>query len=74
MRWDADIVTEPTRNHELCLDLFEGGIHRARLQRGDTGEFELVCYGEHFAIPAKWLVDIIQRFLSETIDRDSTEQ
>jgi hypothetical protein len=44
MTWSADIVSEPSRNHELCVDLFEGGVHRARIRRNERRELELVCY------------------------------
>jgi hypothetical protein len=66
MTWTADIVTEPDRGHDLCVDLFESGVHRARVQRNDRREVELMCYGGDFAIPADWLLGIIQRFVAET--------
>jgi hypothetical protein len=66
LSWSADIVSEPSRNHELCIDLFEGGVHRARLRRNERRELELVCYEGEFTIPADWLVGIIQRFVAET--------
>jgi len=69
MSWSADIVTEPSRDHELCVDLLEGGVHRARLRRNERLELELVCYEGDFTIPADWLVGIIQRFSAES---DST--
>ena len=64
-QWRADVVTEPARDHELCLDLFEDDIHRARLQRNEQGEFTLVCYGDEFELPALWLVNTIQRFVAK---------
>ena len=66
MTWSADIVSEPSQNHQLCIDLFEGGTHRARVQRNECGDLELVCYGGELTIPAEWLVGIIQRFIAET--------
>jgi hypothetical protein len=66
MSWSADIVSEPSRNHELCVDLFEGGVHRGRLRRNERLELELVCYEGDYTIPADWLVGIIQRFSAET--------
>jgi hypothetical protein len=66
MSWSADIGSEPNRNHELCVDLFEGGVHRARIRRNERLELELVCYEGEFTIPADWLVGIIQRFIAET--------
>lgn len=69
MTWTADIVSEPNANHELCVDLFESGSHRARLRRDKRGELELVCYGDQFTIPVEWLVGIIQRFRADTTGR-----
>ena len=66
MGWSADIVSEPSRDHDLCVDLFEGGVHRARLRRNERRELELVCYEGEFTIPGEWLVGIIQRFIAET--------
>ena len=66
MTWTADLVTEPSRNHNLCIDLFEDGVHRARISRNERDELELTCYGGEFRIPADWLVGIIQRFEAET--------
>lgn len=66
MTWSADIVSEPSRKHELCLGLFESGLHRARVHGDERGEVELVCYGGEVTIPAEWLVGIIQRFIVET--------
>jgi hypothetical protein len=65
MEWTADVVSEPTREHELCLDLYEGSVHRARLQRKGDREFELVCYGGDFAIPAVWLANLINGFIED---------
>lgn len=66
MSWTADIATEPSRSHQLCVDLFEGDVHRARIHRTEQGEVELVCYAGGFSIPAEWLMGLIQRFISET--------
>jgi hypothetical protein len=65
MQWTAEIVTEPTTNHELCVDLFDDGVHRARIRRNDRSEFELVCYGDQFTIPAEWLASVIKRFIAD---------
>ena len=67
MGWTADIVSEPTRNHELCVDLFEDGVHRARIERNDVGEVIFVSYGNPFAIPVEWLREVTERFVSEVI-------
>jgi len=64
-KWTADVVTEPSKDHALCLDLFEDEIHRARLQRNDQGQLVLVCYGDTFEVPAVWLANVIQRFVAD---------
>jgi hypothetical protein len=66
MAWSADIVTEPSREHELCVDLFEDGVHQARVRRNERRELEFVCYGAGFTIPAEWLIGVIERFRVET--------
>jgi hypothetical protein len=66
MDWRAEIVSEPSQNHKLCVDLFEDGVHRARVRCNERLEMELVCYQGDFTIPADWLVGIIQRFVADT--------
>lgn len=67
MRWTADVVSEPSMDHSLCVDLYEDGVHRGRLQWNATRELELVFYGgKETAMPAEWLLGIVQRFKSET--------
>ena len=67
MRWRAEWVTEPAKDHDHCMDLYEDDTtHRARLQWNDSGEAELVCYGDRFAVPADWLAGLIQRFIADT--------
>jgi hypothetical protein len=66
MTWTADILTEPSRDHELCVDLYDDDVVRGRIRRNERFEVELICYGGEFAIPADWLVGIIQRFTEET--------
>ena len=73
MKWTAEIVSEPTRNHELCVDLFEDDIHRARLQRNERRELELVCYRGQFAIPAEWLADVVERFAQDSSHKAPSE-
>jgi hypothetical protein len=67
MRWSAEVVSEPSMNHRLCVDLFETGVHRGRIQWNDRNEVDLVFYGDcEIAVPADWLIGIVQRFKSET--------
>lgn len=73
MRWTAEIVSEPAMNHSLCVDLFETDVHRARIRWSDRNEVELVFYGGgEIAVPAEWLVGIIQRFVAETGRKGTT--
>lgn len=66
MDWRAEIVSEPGRGHELCVDVFEGDVHRARIQRSPCGVVEFVSYADQFSVPAGWLIGVIQRFNAET--------
>lgn len=66
MEWTADILSDPTRNHDLCVEISEGDHYRARIQRDAQGAVELVCYQGGFTIPALWLVGLIQRFIEDT--------
>ena len=74
MRWRAEWVTEPSRDHDLCLDLYDEEAHRARIQWNDRGQVELMCWGSGFAIPAEWLVQVIQDYIAQTHHRRSKER
>lgn len=75
MAWSADIVSEPSRDHELCVDLLENGVHQARIQRNERRELEVVCYGgDRIAIPAEWLVSVIQQFIADTLSEQTTDR
>jgi hypothetical protein len=67
MGWTAEITNDPRKDSELYVELLEDDGSQARLQWIDRGELELVFYGgEETAVPAEWLVGIVQRFMSET--------
>ena len=64
-QWNADVVTEPAQDHALCVDLFEGHLHRGCLQANERGELVLISHGDAFEVPALWLANTIQRFAAE---------
>jgi hypothetical protein len=67
MRWTAEITNDPRKDYELYVELLEDDVSQARLQWNDRGELELVFYGgKETAMPAEWLIGIVQRFKSET--------
>jgi hypothetical protein len=73
MEWTADIVSEPARGHQLCVDLSEGETFRARIERNDGDVFELVVYEGPLRIPAEWLAQIIERFIADKRSIDSSK-
>jgi hypothetical protein len=66
MGWRADWMTDPSRDHDHCLDLFEDESPRAQLRWNDRGEAELMTWGNGVAIPAEWLVKLVQDFVAQT--------
>jgi hypothetical protein len=73
--WGADITNDPDRNYELYVELLQDDAHRARIQRNERRELELVCYGgDRIAIPAEWLVSVIQQFIADTLSEEATDR
>ena len=65
MKWTADIMTDPMREHQLHIEFQEDGKYRCRLYN-ENGQLQLRVYdGPGFVIPVEWLLDIIQRFSKE---------
>ena len=70
MSWTAEITNDPTRDFKVYVELLADGRYRARLQRGSTGELEIVFYGgDQCLIPWDWLSGIVARFNEETRPR-----
>jgi hypothetical protein len=66
MKWTADIMTDPMRDHKLHVELKEDGNFRARIYRDESGQVQLRVYdGPGSIIPVEWLLGIIQRFSRE---------
>ena len=63
MSWTADIMTDPSRGHELHVELSEGGKPRARVYEDENGHLQLGLYdGFPGVIPVEWLMEIVERF------------
>jgi hypothetical protein len=66
MGWTAEITNDPRKDYELYVELLEDDVSQARLQWNDRRELELAFYGgKETAVPAEWLLGIVQRFMSE---------
>jgi hypothetical protein len=61
--WTADIMTDPLRDHKLCVELQEDGEYRARLFQDSSAVLQLRIYdGKEITIPVKWLFGIVRHF------------
>jgi hypothetical protein len=61
--WTAEMATDPSRGHQLHVELLEGGAYRARLYEDENGRLQLRLYdGLPGLIPVEWLMGIIARF------------
>lgn len=65
-RWHADITNDPSRDFELCVDIYESETHhRATIRRDASGELLLVWYPSKeqspVQVPAGWLRDVLDR-------------
>lgn len=65
--WTADITNDPERDFDLCIDVYEGDVHRARIEPDGEGHLVLRVYAvpQDVSIPLQWLSGIIQRAQSE---------
>lgn len=73
MDWTADVVNDPSRDYDLCVDLWEGDQHRATIFRSPEGEVRLKVYpssDKAMEVPAHWLVEVLQR-AEKDIGQDS---
>ncbi len=66
--WTADIMTDPSRNHKLHVELQEDGHFRARLFQDDSGALQLRVYdGKETTIPVDWLLGIVRHFQEDSV-------
>jgi hypothetical protein len=62
MTWSAEITNDPTREHDLYVELLEDDEYRGRIFRKKDGELVLVVYErEGVEIPLMWLRGLIER-------------
>lgn len=63
MNWTANIVNDPNQNYDLVVEICEGHQHRATIRRPPSGTLTLCVYTEDgdFDVPARWLIDVLQR-------------
>ena len=62
MTWTAEITNNPDRDYDLYIELLEGDEYKARIQRSNDGDLELIFYGgERLSIPVVWLLDVFKR-------------
>lgn len=67
MGWEAEIVTDPMRDHQLHVELEENGDFRGRIYKDESGTLQLWIYdGPGSIIPLEWLLGIAQRFARDT--------
>ncbi len=59
-RWRADITTNPTRDFELRIEVYESDVCRAIIERDASGCLMLQVFAEA-QIPAAWLAALIER-------------
>ena len=63
--WRAEIVNDPTRDFELCVELYESEYHRATIRRHLSGALVLVWFlsldADIVEVPAKWLQELLNR-------------
>ena len=71
MKWEAEFMTDPMRDHKLHVELQEGGNFRARIYEDESGQLQLQIYeGPGSIIPVEWLLSIVQQFTKDIQDTD----
>lgn len=63
MDWTADIANDPTRDHQLCIELREGDRHRGTVFRNQAGEIRVKlypCADGAIDVPGGWLKEILE--------------
>ena len=71
-RWKAEITNNPTRDYELCIEIWEADEHRATLERNGSGKLILTIYPSEKAIriPTVWLAKVMQQAEEELPKND----
>jgi hypothetical protein len=71
--WTADFVTDPLRDHALCVDLQEDGEFQARVELTDEGcVLHVYPSADGVRVPAAWLAKLlvdVERELTEAARR-----
>jgi hypothetical protein len=64
-KWHAEVTNDPTRDFELCIEIYENTRHRATVRRDASGLLTLVWFSKVddaiVEVPAKWLQEILDR-------------
>ena len=71
MAWTADLTNDPDRDYALCIDLWDGDEHRARIERDSAGSLLLRTYGAA-SIPVAWLIRLLTQAEDDLVDSDGT--
>jgi hypothetical protein len=60
--WTADFVTDPDRDHALCIEIADDKQIFMTIRRNDEGELVVVAYPstETSEVPASWLRSILE--------------
>ncbi|HEY7118120.1 MAG TPA: hypothetical protein VH475_16140 [Tepidisphaeraceae bacterium] len=67
--WTADIMTDPSRGHQLHVELLEDDRPIAGLFEDESGQLQMRLYdGLAGVIPVEWLLGIIARFREDLQD------
>jgi len=62
MEWTADISNDPSKEYQLCIELYEGEQHRGTISRDKSGQLVLKIFpGDgSFEVPCDWLRTIVE--------------
>jgi hypothetical protein len=75
MKWTAEVMTDPMRDHKLHVELSDDGHFRGRLYLDELGKLQLQIYaGSPSTMPVDWLVGIIHRYSDDVKTGETTAE